>query len=285
MTSVIPRDAGGDEGPWMEKWQARTGCPPPELLLPAREGSILPGGLEAAVRAHVAGCRLCAELAAVLDEIEAQPSDLEMQRINRRLQHERRATGRSWRVPLAAAAAVFAIAGAGYFLKSMESPATSPASEQTSAPPAVRVPVLALNAPPILLPPESLTLRGEQPNRYGAAIQDALTPFAAGDYVEASARLQRVTTDHPRRPHAQFYLGAARLLNGAAAEAVAPLESARALAPSDSALHAEATWYLALALERSGRAEAVVGPLNELCGGNGPRKAPACEGLRSLSNR
>lgn len=284
MTAAIPKDADGDEVPWMEKWQARTGCPPPELLAPAQEGSVLPEKLTAAVRAHTAACRLCTELVAVLGEADAKPSEVETRRIEQRVRLQTRGRGRLWRTSLAAAAALFVVAAAAYIARTAQPPGAPPV-EQPSGRPAARIPVLALNAPAILLPPESLTLRSEHRSAYGAAIEDALTPLAAGNYQDATARLLRVTRDHPRRPHAEFYLGVARLMQGAAAEAVASLELARELAAPGSPVHAEATWYLAVALERSGRGGAAVGPLSDICGGSGPRKAQACEGLRHLSNR
>jgi Flp pilus assembly protein TadD len=284
MTAAIPRDADGDEVPWMEKWQTRTACPPPDLLLPAQEGS-LPEALTTAVRNHVASCRLCTELAVALAAAADEgPSEAEAQRIGQRVRFQTRGRGRRWWTSIAAAAALAAVAGAAYMAR-VAVPATVPAVQQPSQPQAARLPVLALAAPAILLPPESLTLRGERRNAYAAAIEDALTPFAAGNYQDAAVRLERVARDHPRRPHAEFYLGVARLMIGSAAEAVAPLETARGLAPAGSPLHAEATWYLAIALERSGRGAAAVGPLNDMCGGSGPRKAQACEGLRHLSSR
>lgn len=284
MTAAIPRDADGDEVPLMEKWLARTGCPPPELLLPAQEASVLPEDLGAAVRGHVAACRLCRELVAVLAETNAEPSEFETRRIEQRVQLLTRGRGRWWWTSLAAAAALFIVAAAAYFARTAQ-PQGSPVVQQPSERPAERAPVLALNAPAISLPPEALTLRSERGSAYGAAIQDALTPFAAGHYQDATARLQRVTRDHPRRPHAEFYLGVARLMDGAAAEAVVSLELARELAPPGSPLHEEATWYLAVALERSGRGGAAAGRLSDICGGSGSRKAQACAGLRDLSNR
>jgi hypothetical protein len=284
MSVTVPRDADGGEVPWMETWQSRTSCPPPELLLPAQEGSLLPEDLGAAVRAHVAGCPLCAELTIALDAAATAPSEAEARRIEQRLRFQTRARSRSWWTSLAAAAALVAVAGAAYIAR-MSQRSSAPVPQQQAAPPVERLPVLALSAPAILLPPESLTLRGDRRSAYAAALEDALTVFAAGNYQDAAARLERVSRDHPRRPHAEFYLGAARLMNGSAAEAVAPIQQARGLAPSASALHDEATWYLAVALERSGRGAAAVDPLSDLCAGGGPRKTQACEGLRHLSSR
>ena len=269
----------------MEGWQARTSCPPPELLLPAQEGSLLPENLAAAVRAHVAGCPLCAELTAALDDAAMAPSEAEARRIEQRVRFQTRGRSRLWWTSLAAAAALVAVAGAAYIARMSQRSSAPVVQQQQPRPPAGRLPVLALSAPAILLPPESLTLRGDRRSAYAAALEDALTVFAAGRYQDAAARLERVSRDHPRRPHAEFYLGAARLMNGSAADAVEPLQQARGLAPAASALQTEATWYLAVALERSGRGAAAVDALNDLCARSGPRKAQACEGLRDLSTR
>jgi hypothetical protein len=73
-------------------------------------------------------------------------------------------------------------------------------------------------------------------------------------------------------------------MRGDAAASVRPLARARALAGSGASLYPEATWYLAVALERSGRGNEALDPLVELCGAGGPRGAQACEGLSRLLN-
>jgi hypothetical protein len=271
----------------MERWRGRTGCPSPDLLLPAQEQGILPEDLARAVRAHVAGCPLCTELSGALAGVASDPLPDEARRIEERLRFQTRGRWRRWMPSLAAAAALAAVAVGLYIARTGQ---RAPASvAQSGAPPVAsppqREPVLALAAPAILLPPESLTLRGEPRSSYAAALEDALIPFTAGNYQAAAAQLEKVTRDHPSRPHAEFYTGVARLMNGAAADATGPLQSARDLSPKGSPLSDEATWYLAVALERSGRGAAAAGPLTDLCNGSGPRKAQACVGLRLLSNR
>ena len=287
MRPSIPPDVERDEQPVMERWQAITQCPPPDLLLPAHEESVLPEEVSVAVRAHVATCALCTELMAALTDGASDPTAGEAQRIDQRLRFQTRGRLRWW-PSLAAAAALIAVAGGVYLARMAQRPAVRVAQGPAPTPPvtpAQPAPVLTLAAPAIMLPPESLTLRGDRRNAYAAALEDALTPFAAGNYQEAATRLEKVAQAHPRRPHAEFYAGTARLMAGDAAAAVGPLQSARELAPRGSPLSDEAAWYLAVALERSGRREAAAGPLNEICGGGGPRQAQACDGLRLLSNR
>jgi hypothetical protein len=283
----MPRDVERDEQLLLERWQARTQCPPPDLLLPAHEEAVLPEEVGVAVRAHVATCALCTELMAALADAASDPTAEETQRIEQRRRFQTRGRFRGW-PSLAAAAALIAVAGAVYLARTAQRPAAPVA--QSSGPPAPPAPVqraavLTLAAPAIMLPPESLTLRGEPRSAYALALEDALAPFAAGKYPDAAARLEKVAKDHPRRPHAEFYRGTARLMSGDAAAAVGPLQTARELAPRGSPLSDEVAWYLAIALERSGRREEAAGPLNDICGGGGPRKAQACDGLRLIANR
>jgi len=287
MTGSIPRDADRDDAPWLERWHGRTGCPPPELLLPSQEEGILQASLAEAVRAHVTACPLCTELSAALAGAVVDPLPEETRRIDERLRFQTRGRRRWW-VPSLAAAAALAVVGVGLYLartgqRTPASVAQSGSSPVPTQPPPG--PVLALAAPAILLPPESLTLRGEPRNPYAAALEDALIPFTAGNYAAAVTQLERVARDYPNRPHAEFYTGVARLMNGSAPEATGPLEAARSHAQKGSPLSDEASWYLAVALERSGRGAAAAGPLNDVCGGGGPRKAQACEGLRLLTTR
>ena len=69
------------------------------------------------------------------------------------------------------------------------------------------------------------------------------------------------------------------------ATATADLSRAQKLADRGSSLHADATWYLAIALERSGRRDAASAMLTDLCKAAGPRQAQACAGGRALMNR
>ena len=63
------------------------------------------------------------------------------------------------------------------------------------------------------------------------------------------------------------------------------LTRAQKLAVDSSSLRADATWYLAIALERSGRRDAASATLTDLCKVTGPRQAQACAGVRALTNR
>lgn len=285
MASAFPRDAEPGEAPLLARWRGRSGCPAPELLLPAVEGT-LPEPPMTLVRAHVASCPICTELAAALADAAEVPSEREVTRIDERVSRETHDRAHYRWFALAAAAAIVMIAGSTYVVTRTEPTAAPPihSAVTTPAPSPPRVAVLALVAPAIELPPESLTLRSAGGNRYAAALERALESYKRGDYAVAAARLERVVRANPGRHHAQFYLGASLLMRGDAAVAVRPLERARDLAGPDASLYPEATWYLAVALERSGRGAEALDLLAELCGASGPRGEQACEGLSRLLN-
>lgn len=284
---ILPLNSDREERALLERWRGRLDCPPPDVLLPALEETVLPEETARMVRAHVDACPLCAELAAALREASASPTREAEARISDRL---RRRTGERRHFPplvLAAAAAVCLIATAAYLTRWMnrQDARPAPSGQLAKAEPSRPLPVLALAPPPIQLPPESLTLRSGTPDRYAAALEAALEPFVRADYQQAEVRLEEVARDNSDRPHPHFYLGVAKLLRGNPADALPSLERARELAGPKNSLYPEATWYLAVALEHSGRAESAVAPLGALCGGGSTRDAQACEGLRRLQVR
>jgi hypothetical protein len=142
--------------------------------------------------------------------------------------------------------------------------------------------ILPFDPPAIELPPSALVLRGEASDPYATALIRALEPFRRGDYPHAAERLRALVLAHPDEPYARLYLGVSFLLAGQHLEAVAPLESVRGLAAPGSWLHSEASWYLAVALERSDRVDQAVLVLTQLCGSGGSRGGKACGALGSL---
>jgi hypothetical protein len=282
MTMRAPGDASAEERLAMRRWQ-QAGCLPPDLLLAAR-GEVLPEGVQQAVDAHLEVCPLCVELANAMSA-GADLTAGEAARIEARVRAARRGSWRTW-ITSAAAAVILTVAGATYFVNVLSrstSPAVSPPS--ASAPSEPGPSPLPLAPPAILLPPESLTLRSGGKPPYAAALDAALEPFAAGDYQAAGARLAGVARDYPDRPHGHFYLGTARLLSGDAAGAIGPLEQAAGLDQAGISLRREAAWYLAIALERTGRREEAVMHLARLCGADTPRREEACTGLKQLLTR
>lgn len=283
MSEGFPRGVRSDDDERGARWGGPFGCPPPELILPALEGA-LPDPPAAAIRAHLSECALCTELAVALEPREVI-SPAAQSRIDRRVLGDSTRPSR-W-FGLAAAAAVVLAAGGVYLALKPAQRIDLPAVSSPRVPAVAQVApenVLALAAPAIELPPESLTLRSESRDAYAAALERALEYFSRGDYATSAARLERVARRYPAKSHAQFYLGAALLLRGDAAPAIVPLERARKLSGRGASLYPEATWYLAVALERSGRGAEALDPLVDLCGEGGPRSQQGCDGLSRLLN-
>jgi len=284
MTGAPPRDVEPGEAPLLARWRDRSRCPDPTLLLPALAGT-LPEPLKGVVATHLAECSICTELASALADA-AMPTEQEVTRISERIDRSRRNHLLYRWTALAAAAVIVTVAGGAYVITRWERTVVPPVHSADAAPaPAPRDPVLALAAPAIELPPEFLTLRGDARDTYAAALERALEVFKRGDYRLAAARFERVVRAHPGRLHARFYLGTSLLLRGDPAAAIRPLERARQLAGPGDSLYSEATWYLAVALERSGRSAEAIDPLAQLCGERSPRGEQACEGLSRLLNR
>jgi hypothetical protein len=143
--------------------------------------------------------------------------------------------------------------------------------------------VLPLTVPPIELPPGALVLRSGAADPQAAALASALEPFGRGDYEDAANRLNALRLARPDDAFVSYYLGVSYLLAGRAADAAQPLQRARELATPGTAMHANATWYLAIVLERSNRVDQVVPLLEQLCGSGGVHDAPACAALVALN--
>lgn len=283
MTNGGPNDIESGEAPIIDALRHRGGCPAPELLLPARERTV-PEPLGSRVRAHVAACPACRQLADALDKwTEEAPTAEERERLHiTRAVQPRRAR---WR-PVGLAAAVALAAGASWAVVQMmqgakvsvpDAPAIS--FRRVTTPPVVDVP---LRPPSIDLPAGALVLRGGAVDPYVSALSRALMPFREGRYDEAAARLGRISEAFPGRPHALFYRGVALMLAGRASQALPVLEQARAAAAPGSSFRAEASWYLAAALQRQGRREHAVAELILLCDVTGDREREACLALHHL---
>jgi len=86
----------------------------------------------------------------------------------------------------------------------------------------------------------------------------------------------------PTNPNAALYLGVSRLGDGDAAGAIDPLNAAVRL--STGATEQDARWYLAVALERTGRKADSIQVLEKLCAEQ-ERAARSCVGLAALRGR
>ena len=100
-----------------------------------------------------------------------------------------------------------------------------------------------------------------------------MAPYARGDYGAADLELARFLRAHPGQAEASFYRGVSLLMLGKSEEAAKLLKSA-ASSPSTPA---EAAWYLALALLKSGDTEAALVSLDEVGQKAGPHQADAAQ--------
>lgn len=287
-----PHDLDDDERAFVKEAgvsPSRGTCPDPALL-GEEVRALLPTDAAAAVEAHVAQCSRCRHLAAELAAVEPDPlTAIEQRRLRARIDKR---IGRHRVVParrgfaLAAGLALAATVLLSFVFWRTAAPLPSPRAVVLPAPPPFSRPlpsaerVFALSVPAVELPPAALVVRG--------AAGDFSTQFLSGvqAYREASyqtaAMCFAVAADaRPAEPHAWFYLGVSRLLAGDAAGAVGPLQAAQRLGAGG--LSVEATWYLSLALERTGRTDAAIRTITPLCGVPGPHAVESCAALEVLS--
>jgi tetratricopeptide (TPR) repeat protein len=289
------RRLGREGAAWRE---ARQGCPDPDLLA-ARGSELLDPAIRETLTAHVRACAACAQLAADLDRVAADVSlESAETRVLMRVRQQA-ASAQPWRWRLAAAAAVL-LACAAAVVWVTRSPSTSTmtgaagvvaTSGGPEAPPPhmsgtlqEHVDVAAnwtIEAAPVRVPLSSLgTSRSGEATSAGTTLGDALAPYQEGRYAEAIPLLEAVAQREPGSVDAAFYLGVARLLAQHAADAVAPLERAAALAPRGR--RAEIAWYEATAEQRSGKTEAARTRLEALCAAASEYRARACAAAQAL---
>jgi len=151
----------------------------------------------------------------------------------------------------------------------------------TNPPPPSAAPVLiAFSKPEVRLSPSALTWRGDpSANPFLRDLAPALDAYRADDYARAVAAFDRLASVYPDAIEVRFYLGVSRLLAGDAAGAIAPLDAAARL--GNATFAEDVSWYLAVAQQRSGRAEAR-DRFARLCRGRGPHAAAACAALTAL---
>ena len=113
-----------------------------------------------------------------------------------------------------------------------------------------------------------------------SSLMNAVAPYRAGDYAEASRRLDAFTRAHPKVSDGWFYLGASRLLSGEPQSARPAFAEAARLTPG--ARRDETAWLDATAAARSGAIVDAKKTLSALCDQPGPFKARACDALNTL---
>lgn len=174
--------------------------------------------------------------------------------------------------------------GAGDYTPSVETrpqtPADSPAIVATPEPRIdVPRPDWLRAEPPVLTlySPGLLTVRSGNGQSFADAFGEATVPWRSGRYADAAARLAALTTAYPKVAEGYFYQGTAWLLAGAPAQSIAPLRRSVSLAPAS--LHADAAWYLGLALLDVGQSDEAARAFAEACNAGRPR---ACDAVRHV---
>jgi hypothetical protein len=298
-------DAGADEAATERGLEAPLaalrsrgrGCPDPALW-PALEAGVLPEDLASSAAGHLRVCPLCQVLSRdlvsedVASAAEANPLVLPAAPAFSRKAEDREPAGWGWLwrpLPVAAGLMMALAAVSVWWMTGWrEAPLTpAPPTPAGTAPAAVTVlaPRLPLVKPPVTVAlGTALAWRSDSRadhERDLADLADALTPYRADDFAAAALRLEALTRRHPTA-EVWFYLGVSRLFLAQHDAAAADLRRARELAQPP--LRQDASWYLAVALERAGATDAAAAELRPLCREGGERQARACDALAVLQS-
>jgi TolA-binding protein len=273
-------------------------CPDAAMLQAAQAG-VLPPEVSEVVKRHLEKCPVCRALVQDLSLLDDSPLQSEERlRIWNRIQagvgsgKPLKSTAsrsgwwtlllRPWPVAVVTAAVILLVLAGGLWRERREPAATL---SQVRPPKAVAPSstVFRLEKAPIVLPASALMVwRGgaDDGNPQWKELQEALAPYQADDYKEAAQRLKRVTERYPRLAEAQFYLGVCQLFLDGNEEAAESLKAARSQAQPP--LREDVDWFLALADQRSGRADEARPLLEGLCREDAKNSAKACLGLKEL---
>jgi len=258
-------------------------CPRPDLLMAASSGVTFEGSGD--VLRHLAVCPLCEQLSRDLAEYEFPPvSEAEDRRMRARWGAAPGRTTRSWwnwRIPAMTAAAAALLAGVVFLRRPAVPPeAISPLPSPAKPAPAF---VLTLTKAPIRIPAAAvLTFRGDADDSkaYLADFAAALEPYRKDDYAEAASVLEPVTRKYPKTAEPEFYLGVSLLLMSQNDAAVTSLLEARRR--GGGVVRDDISWYLAVALARSGKIADARAEAEHLCARAGDYKTQACAALGQL---
>jgi hypothetical protein len=264
------------------------GCPPARVLSAAAADG-LPADIQAIVAAHVESCPACLALQADLEQLD--PVGLEPADVERILERSRRldeaAPRRFWGrwtawVPasLAATAAIAAIAYVASNWAPIPRPVAPAATEPVASLPATRPAAGTspeLQKPAVKLTMLALTWRNgsEAGGGFAEAIAPALDAFRRDRYDESARLLAPLAARYPSSVEIPFYQGVSELFLGRNQEAAATLRGAQPLA--DDAFAADISWYLGIALARSGHAVEAHARFVALCAGKSVYAARACD--------
>lgn len=286
-------DASSDRG-WVEAVRrVLAGAPQTDHLAEDAWIALVRGDVPASGITALAHVTHCAECREVLRAVRQFRADAEAADLASPAAHQPR--GRAWGTPAWAAPAVLVLAIGGWLTWRTVPPGTTDTArvevgvnEAARAPAAAGGPQERVAAqrpewirvtPPAvaLYSPGVLAVRGARRQSFPDAFGEAIMPWQAGSYAESAIRLEALARSYPDRVEVHFYQGAAWLLAGAPAAAVAPLQRSVSLAPAS--LHSEAIWYLGMALLEVGRPEDASRAFADACEAGRPR---ACDAVRYL---
>lgn len=269
-----------------EAYQAlmRDAAPPPHIDAAAWEriatGDIAPERRDAAFD-HVVSCERCARIwkgvLALEDGARAEG-----------LLPAARQSGswlRSPLVQLALAATLIVVIGTVVMRTRPDAPgpasATPPA---TPAPPRSAFIALPLTKAEIhITAEEALAPRGASAPAIDPPVERlaaALEPYRRDDFGEAANRLGTLLKEFPNAARPALYYGVSLLFVDRNDEALAPLRTA--MTSSQAPVAADARWYLAVALTRTGQPAAALAELRGLCAAGGPSAERACTAQRAI---
>jgi len=133
---------------------------------------------------------------------------------------------------------------------------------------------------------EALVMRGTAAPAAGLTLESlghALDPYRRDDFAEAVTRLTPLWSAHEADGRPALYLGVSLLHLDRDADAVAPLRSA--LESDLAEVAADARWYLAMALARTGDLDGATTEARTACEAGGRGGPRACDALRALEAR
>jgi TolA-binding protein len=269
------------------------GCPDAQLVF-AMTGESLPEGLRARLANHLKQCASCRLLAETFETQQVDLTAHESARMRARLApaFANSRSGGNWYwlrslvLQPVSAIAIVALLGAITFVvvHKKEGDQKSFATIRPTAP-ELTLAVLPLDKPPIPPPATSeLVFRGTGAGKhtFDELFDDALARYEKNDYLGASAKLKDIEKGYPKNSTVKFYNGICLLFLNHFQEAVGELQSAKQGKPGE---RSQATWYLAVAQQRSGHRDLAAVELQELCQAANSYSARACEALKGTAPR
>lgn len=274
------------------------GCPQPEILLASQAG-VLDVQTAKNVAIHVEKCGFCRILLRDLTDLElraARPD--EERRVRERVLRAAKASAKAGKgggwipafwvrsvLPAAALAGLALVAVVWVRLHKPVVPASTP-NTVASLPAQHAAPsVFQWEKLPVKLQANSILVwRGApqtEEEKYASELTSALAFYRDNNYPEAAKQLAQVARDFPRGVEAQLYLGISLLYLNQNAEAIAPLNAAQRMATEQ--FREDATWFLALAYERTHDTQHALADLQEMCQGKGGYSQRACVGIQEIS--